>query len=147
MTSDDSVMALSPAHVPVGALAADNVMRIAAEATLFEIADLLHDNDIGALVVGTDAVTGVVSERDVVRALSERRDPATTTASELTTGQPVWCDASATVSEAAMEMADRWVRHLLIEQDGKLIGIVSARDLLGMCFGIEEVLGGDADED
>ncbi|SRR6266511_5962013 len=135
-------------ELPVAAVAADRVVRVAPEATLHEVADLLHGDDIGALVVGIRQIVGVVTERDIVRALAQRLDPASTTAADIATRQPVWCDASATVAEAAREMAERWVRHLLLEHEGRLVGIVSARDLLGMCFdgndGIDPSASGEA---
>ncbi len=43
----------------------------------------------------------------------------------------VWCDASSTVAEVAEEMMERYVRHVLLEEEGRVVGIVSARDLLG----------------
>ena len=119
--------------VPVSALVADTIARISPEASLLDVADALGIADVGALVVGdADSVKAVVSERDLVRALSARRDPAATRAIDVATTDLVWCDASATVAEVAIEMMDRYVRHVLVEDDGKLVGIVSARDLLGV---------------
>jgi CBS domain-containing protein len=43
----------------------------------------------------------------------------------------VWCDADATVAEAAVRMMECWIRHILVERAGRLVGVVSARDLLG----------------
>jgi CBS domain-containing protein len=43
----------------------------------------------------------------------------------------VWCDSTATVREVAEQMMEQYVRHVLLEDGGKLVGIVSARDLLG----------------
>jgi signal-transduction protein with cAMP-binding, CBS, and nucleotidyltransferase domain len=58
-------------------------------------------------------------------------DPAVTRAQELASTKLVWCDASATVREAAELMMEQYVRHVLLEEEGRLVGIVSARDLLG----------------
>jgi CBS domain-containing protein len=44
----------------------------------------------------------------------------------------VWWDAEATVPEVAAEMMTAYVRHVLVEADGRLVGVVSARDLLGV---------------
>jgi CBS domain-containing protein len=44
----------------------------------------------------------------------------------------VWCDAEATVEEVAVQMMEHYIRHVLVERDGALVGIVSARDLLGV---------------
>lgn len=118
--------------VPVLTLAADTVARIAADATLHEVADALAAGEVGALVIGDgDAAEGIVSERDVVRALADRKDPATTSAADIAHRELIWCDASATIAEVAIEMMEQYVRHVLVEENGKLVGIVSARDLLG----------------
>lgn len=118
--------------LPVSALGADDVARIGTDATLLEVADALGASEIGALVVGDGgAVEAVVSERDLARALAARRDPATTHAIDIANTNLVWCDATATVGDVANEMMDRYVRHVLLEEDGCLVGIVSARDLLG----------------
>jgi CBS domain-containing protein len=118
--------------LPVSTFAADCVVHIAAGADLWEIAATLDDAEVGALPVGSlDDVRGVVSERDIVRALAARRDPSTTTAIDIAHKQLVWCDAESTVAEVAEEMMEHYVRHVLVEDGGRLVGVVSARDLLG----------------
>ena len=67
----------------------------------------------------------------MVRALAARRDPSTTTAIDIAHARLVWCDSTSTVAEVAEEMMERYVRHVLVEADGRVVGIVSARDLLG----------------
>jgi CBS domain-containing protein len=117
---------------PVSTLISDTVARIPPDATLVEVARALTDGDIGALVVGTaDEVVGIVSERDLVRGLAGARDPSTTRAGDVASTELLWCDATATVAEVAERMMEHYVRHVLLEEDGRLVGIVSARDLLG----------------
>ena len=112
--------------------AAEVVARIASDADLWDVADEMIQADVGALAVDTgDDVSGIVSERDLVRALAARRDPATTKARDIASTRLVWCDAESTVAEVAEEMMERWVRHVLVEDEGRVVGIVSARDLLG----------------
>lgn len=116
----------------ISALTSEGVARIRPNATLLDVADALAASGTGALVVGNGrAVQAVVSERDLVRALAARRDPALTRAIDVANTDLVWCDATATVGEVANEMMDRYVRHVLVEKGGRLVGIVSARDLLG----------------
>ena len=112
--------------------AADVVARVAEDADLWEVARTLVDADVGALAVGSsDEVRGIVSERDVVRALAARRDPATTRAIDIGRTDLVSCEATATVAEVAEQMMEKYVRHILLEDGGRVVGIVSARDLLG----------------
>jgi CBS domain-containing protein len=117
----------------VSALIPDAVARVQPDATLLDVARALEAADVGAVVVGDgDRPVGVLSERDVVRAIAHGRSLETTPAADVATTELVWCDASATVAEVAMEMCDQYVRHVLVEEDGRLVGIVSARDLLGV---------------
>jgi CBS domain-containing protein len=118
--------------LPVTAFVADTVARIGPTANLYEIADALSAAEISALVVGNgDDAVAVVTERDLVHALAARSDPATTTAGDIGHSSLIWCDVEATVAEVALKMMDEYVRHILVEDDGRLVGIVSARDLLG----------------
>ena len=118
--------------ITVATLAADSVARIAPDANLYDLADALAGGDIGALVVGRgEDVDAVVSERDLVRAVADRSDPETTRVIDVAHRTLVWCDATATVAEVATEMMEQYVRHVLLEENGRLVGIVSARDLLG----------------
>ena len=116
----------------VKTLAADPVARISPQATLYEVADELAARDVGALVVGDgDTVEGIVSERDLARALADRRDPGATRAADIAHRSVVWCDAASSIGEVATEMMEQYVRHVVVEEGGRVIGIVSARDLLG----------------
>jgi len=115
----------------VGILAAEKLVRVAADATVSAVAEALDQNDVGAVVVGLDAIEGIVSERDVVRAVAHHDDPTVLRAGDIASTSVVYCDGYASVDAAAELMLERYVRHLLIEADGEVIGIVSARDLMG----------------
>lgn len=126
--SDGTSLALTP----VSTLVAAPVAKVAPDATLFEVADAMKAASVGALLVSeSDGSAGIVSERDIVHALAGRRDPATTTARDVSSTTLVWCDTEATIAEVAEEMMECYVRHVLVEDRGRLVGIVSARDLLG----------------
>jgi CBS domain-containing protein len=128
----------------VSAFLGDPVARVGRDASVDAVADLLVGGEVGALVVGDhEKVDGIVSERDLVRVLAARRDTASTRAIDIATTELVWCDESATVGEVATEMMEQYVRHVLVERDGDLIGIVSARDLLGAFAAATEVDGGE----
>jgi CBS domain-containing protein len=115
----------------VSTLYEESVARVAPDMNLRDVARALTEGDIGLLVVGEDEVVGVISERDVVRAVAEGRDVESTRAMEVATTSLVWCDATATLAEVAAEMMENYVRHILVEDAGRLVGIVSARDVLG----------------
>jgi CBS domain-containing protein len=117
--------------MPIGAIVGDGVVTIDAGADLHEIASALTGGGIGALAIGAGP-DGIVTEHDLVVALSERRSPTDTRAADIATTELIWCDVDATVAEVAELMMERYVRHVLVEDAGELVGIVSARDLLGI---------------
>jgi CBS domain-containing protein len=117
--------------MPVFELVEDAVVAVLPDTSLREVAEALAGANIGIVVVGdAERVSGVISERDVVRAVAGRKDPVTTQATDIA-NSPIWCDATATIAEVAEEMMEHYVRHILVEEDGRFVGVVSARDLLG----------------
>jgi CBS domain-containing protein len=130
MSDDVETIPTSGGAAPVTMFAADAVVTLPPHATLRTVADELAGDQIGLVVLGSvDEVHGVVSERDVVRAVAEGLDP-NTPARAVETTKLVWCDDTATVAEVAELMMEQYVRHVLLEAEGQLAGIVSARDLL-----------------
>ena len=123
---------MSGGDAPVTVYASDTVITVPPDATLRAVAEELTNDQIGVVVIGSAVeVSGVISERDVVRAVAGSLDPATTAARDVASTKLVWCDQAATVREAAELMMEQYVRHVLLEDSGRLVGIVSARDLLG----------------
>jgi CBS domain-containing protein len=128
----DPEISVAGGRAQVRVFTSDLAATIEPGASLRSVADELVADEVGLLVVGTaDDVRGVVSERDVVRALAQGLVAQTTPVSEIASTRLVWCDASATVEEVAALMMEQYVRHVLVEEDGRLLGVVSARDLLG----------------
>ncbi len=120
-------------RIPIETLVGDSVVRVAVDATVADVAAVIAERGVGAVVIGADErPTALVSERDVVRVVASGQDPAAVPAGEVAARNLVWCDAGDTVDEAAIRMTDRGIRHLLVGRDEALVGIVSARDLLGV---------------
>lgn len=114
-------------------LTGDDVVTVGPDASLVEVATALISADIGAVVVGSATeVKGIVSERDLVRAVAEGSDLAATQAASVASTELVWADAGCSVDEVAEQMMEHWVRHVLVEDGGRLVGMVSARDVLGV---------------
>ena len=128
---------LSP-DTPVRELMTRAVARISPEARLDELARKLSAVEVGAMGVGTtDALIGIVSERDVTRAYGRGGEPETVRVADITTRDIVWCVPETSAADAARVMVERGIRHLLVGDDsaGDLQGIVSARDLMGALIG------------
>jgi len=123
----------SPGSIRISAITGDPVARVAADATVADVAMAMAAIDVGAVVVGDDErPAALVSERDVVRVVAAGKNPATVPAAEVASTNLVWCDGEASVDQVATRMMDRYIRHILVQRDGVLVGIVSARDLLGV---------------
>ena len=129
---------------PIAEVFGEEIVFVSSETNLIDVAKQLSEANVGVVVVGDRAKpSGVVSERDVVHAVAEGRDPAVTLASEVAHSKLLWCDVTSTVAEVTGEMMEHYVRHVLVERDGALVGVVSARDLLG-AYAAEDVF---AEED
>lgn len=128
-----------PGSTGVSRLIGDEVVRAPVDATVREVSQILLAGGMGAVVLGDeDRPIALVSERDVVAAVAAGHDPLDTPAMEVASTELVWCDVEATVDEVATEMMEHYIRHVLVEDDGQLVGLVSARDLLGTyCAGVE----------
>ena len=110
----------------------DGLLCIEPDTTLHQVAERLAAEGVGTLVVTEgERIVGIVSERDVARAVASGRDLNLTTAAELGTRGVVKCPADTTVQEAVHLMMGFYVRHLIVEDRTGPIGMVSARDLLG----------------
>ncbi|HKX75032.1 MAG TPA: CBS domain-containing protein [Acidimicrobiia bacterium] len=75
-------------------------------------------------------LVGLVTERDLVRAISQDLDPATTPVTAVMTKDPDTFHPDDDVWEAAEWLAESGYRHLPVLEAGQLLGIVSVRDLL-----------------
>jgi CBS domain-containing protein len=109
------------------------IISVMPEATIQDVADLITSRRIGALVVTDDhqMIIGIVSERDVVKAIALHKAAALgMTAAQLMTPNPVTAAPNTTVDEAMQIMDAGYFRHLPVVDQGKLVGIISVRDLV-----------------
>ena len=101
--------------------------------TVREAVDFLTANGIGLVVISTEqgGLVGVLSERDVVRALAERGADGLYQPVESLMTRGVWaCAPDDTPESVLLLMAEHRMRHLPVLDEGRLIGMVSATDLL-----------------
>ncbi|AMO62331.1 putative signal-transduction protein containing cAMP-binding and CBS domains [Mycolicibacterium phlei] len=89
-------------------------------------------HNIGAMVVvSPDGLAGIVSERDVVRALHRRgADLLTCPVSEIMTSLVATCSPDDTVDSLSALMTNNRVRHVPVMDNGRLVGIVSIGDVV-----------------
>jgi CBS domain-containing protein len=110
-----------------------DVATIHREATVAAVLALLAERGIGALVVSPDGETieGIVTERDVVRALPEHGAALLDqTVSAVMTSDVRTCVPTASVHDLARTMTHHRIRHVPVVEDGRMIGIVSIGDVV-----------------
>jgi CBS domain-containing protein len=110
----------------------DTVFTVAPTETISAVAALLHSRRVGALVVlDAERVVGIVSERDVVRAMAEGGAAALgESVSGVMTRDVLFAQPGETVDSLLSRMTDRRIRHLPVCQKDRLVGIVSIGDLV-----------------
>lgn len=101
--------------------------------SLRSAADTMWRQQTGSLLVmdGADLV-GIITERDVMKAVAQGRSVEDTPVSDVMTRDVLTISPDTSAHEAARHMASRWIRHLPVVDGGNVIGVVSQRDLVGV---------------
>jgi CBS domain-containing protein len=106
------------------------VLTVAPEDSVGEAAAKMTEADVGAVVVSDfGRVIGILTERDVMRAVARRTHSSVTRVREWMTSDPVTAPPEMEAEEAARTMLDHGFRHLPVMKDGRAVGIVSLRDI------------------
>jgi CBS domain-containing protein len=108
------------------------VITIGATETVKSAADRMREHSIAALVVKSgDAITGLISERDIVHAVSRHGEQALSVAVlDVMTHAAITASPDDTLKRAMSLMTHHRVRHLPVIANGKLVGIVSIGDVV-----------------
>jgi CBS domain-containing protein len=117
------------------ALKGNAVITIKPSETIETLSQLLRENRIGAAVVSSDGQTieAVISERDLAYGLGiHEADLRTLLVSALMTRTVITCSPNDNIGFIASTMLSRNIRHLPVEEEGRLIGMVSIRDVLSL---------------
>ncbi|MBI2704840.1 MAG: CBS domain-containing protein [Actinobacteria bacterium] len=112
---------------------AAGVATVAPSATLTDVARLLADHCVGALVVSDDGaqIAGIISERDLARAVAAHGAAALDLpVAEAMTTEVSTCSPSDTVDSLMEVMTHERIRHLPVTVDGRLAGIISIGDVV-----------------
>ena len=104
--------------------------------TLADAAGKMWNQQTGSLVVTDgDELLGIITERDILKAVATSTPLEGTRVSDVMTKDVVTVHPGMSLREAAGIMTDRWIRHLPVVERGKLVGILSQRDLAGVLAG------------
>ena len=108
------------------------LISIVEEASVLDAITLMADHAVGSLLVMDGPVLkGIVTERDYARkVIVKGRSSSTTQVKEIMTSKVVTATPAQTVKECMTVMTERKIRHLPVEDDGKIIGMISIGDLV-----------------
>lgn len=109
------------------------VWSIGVEASVHTALKQMKTKNVGALVVvdDSDQMIGIFSERDAVRkGILEGKDSRDTLVRELMTSPVIAISPENSLDECMVIMSEKHIRHLPVQKDGKLVGVVTIRDVV-----------------
>ena len=117
---------------PLAVMMKRNPRSISPEATLAEAAARMRDARVGAILVAEHGTfVGIISETDLVRkAMASHLNPAQVTVRSVMSSPVIAIDQDRSAHDASDLMAEKGIRHLGVMEDGRIVGIVTVRDLL-----------------
>lgn len=116
----------------VSEIMTDAAITDAPDDTIAQASTKMWQQQTGSLLImDGDRLAGIVTERDVLRTVAEGKDPATCSLREIMSTDVVTISPDTGIKDAANIMFEKWFRHLpVVTGDGKVVGIISLRDLL-----------------
>ena len=98
---------------------------------LTDIARLMQKSRIGSVIIITNGKpVGILTESDFIRLVARKTDMKNALSEDFMNRDIITCDSSITVLDALMVMRSEKIRHLPVVRKGKLVGVISIRDLI-----------------
>lgn len=110
-----------------------DVVTVKPDASLAQAMKILGEKRIGALIVsvGADKISGILSERDIVRVLAQQgADAFDLSVEAVMTAKVQTCNEESTINDVMEIMTRGRFRHMPVEKNGKLAGIISIGDVV-----------------
>ncbi len=125
---------LDNVYRPLSVLMQTSIETIDGNVPVREAAQQMSTKKIGALLVQQNGdLKGIVTERDLVqKVLGEEEDANQLTVKAVMNHPLIDIDINRTIHDASDLMADKWIRHLPVTENHKIVGILSVRDLIRM---------------
>ena len=120
--------------VKVRDLPPGKLLSVEPQTTIAEVARQMRMDDSDSVAVMSEGrLVGIITERDLVRAIADAVDPQQARADLVMTADPATVDADEDVAVVAVKMMRLGVRHLpVVNKAGKPVGLVSARNLVAI---------------
>lgn len=128
------VIELDRVYRLLGVLMATSAAKIGSDESLFTAAVQMSERRIGSLLT-TEAgeLVGVVTESDLVRkGLASNQDAGKTHVRAVMSSPLLCIDVNCTIRDASQVMVEQGVRHLAVKENGKIVGVLSVRDIVKM---------------
>jgi CBS domain-containing protein len=117
---------------PLAVMMKRNPRTISPDATLAEAAAMMRDARVGAILVEEQgAYVGIVSETDLVRkGMANQLNASQAKVRDVMSSPVITIEQDRSAHDASDLMAEKGIRHLAVSEDGRIVGIVTVRDLL-----------------
>lgn len=125
---------LDNVYRPLSVLMQRNIETIDSDVSVKQAAQQMASKKVGALLVQQQSEhKGIVTERDLVqKVLSEEKDVNELKVKRIMNHPLIDIDINRTIHDASDLMAEKWIRHLPVTENRKIVGILSVRDLIRM---------------
>ena len=119
----------------------DNIWSIASQETAYKALEIMANKDIGALlVIDEEQLVGIFSERDYSRkVILKGKSSKKTTVGELMTSPVFTISPEKSIEECMALMTAKHCRHLPVIESGKLVGVISIRDVVSTIITTQKV--------
>jgi CBS domain-containing protein len=108
-----------------------NVITVKPDFILKKAAEIMSNYHIGSLVVlESNKLVGILTERNILVAVAEGRNPELTTVEEVMTRKVITIEPSKTIEDAVALMKEHSIKKLPVVDNDKLVGIITASDII-----------------
>ncbi len=110
------------------------LLSVEPQTSLAEVAKRMRREDAdSAAVMSGSRLLGIITERDLVRAIADGINPQQANADVIMSADPATVTGDEEVAVVAVKMMRLGIRHLpVVDQQGKAVGLISARDLVSL---------------
>ncbi|MCC6543723.1 MAG: CBS domain-containing protein [Nitrospirae bacterium] len=120
--------------IPVKRVMARNLVTVDKQMTVQEVAKVMESKDVGSVLVmdkESGEIAGIVTERDIVKkVVAKGTDGSSYIVKGIMSTPLLTIESNKTIFEAGDYMDQKRVRHLAVTENGKVVGVISVRDLI-----------------
>ena len=108
------------------------VFSVTPDSSVYDALEYLEEKNLGCLVVlENETLIGVFTERDYARkVILKGRSSKETSIRDIMSSKPIFVDCDTSIDDCMELMTDKFIRHLPVLENGKMIGLVSIGDIV-----------------